>query len=154
MTLVELLGTAVPLGAGATALMDAWLLILKRRGVRTLDVALVGRWVGHLAGGRFAHVAIAGARPLRGERALRRQPLAGDELAQRDRGDEPLGDLLAGRARLEGGERAGELPDLGEAHAPLPSQRTRKRASTRAPSAIEDRSTASSSPWIARTRGP
>lgn len=58
------------IGIGATAFMDAWLALLKRMGVRTLDFALVGRWVGHLARGRIAHAAIAKAAPVRGERAL------------------------------------------------------------------------------------
>ena len=60
----------VLLGAGATAVMDAWLTLLKRIGVRTLDLALVGRWIGHLGHGTFAHDAIAHARPIRAERAL------------------------------------------------------------------------------------
>ena len=42
---------AAAVGAGATAVMDAWLALLARAGVRTLDVALIGRWVGHLARG-------------------------------------------------------------------------------------------------------
>lgn len=45
----------VLIGAGATAFMDAWLLLLKRLGVPTNNFALVGRWIGHLAQGRFAH---------------------------------------------------------------------------------------------------
>ena len=56
-------------GAGATAVMDAWLALLQRLGVRTLDVSLIGRWVGHLARGRFAHAAIAKAPPIPGELA-------------------------------------------------------------------------------------
>lgn len=55
-------------GVGATAIMDAWLAFLRRLGVRTLDLALIGRWAGHLARGRFAHAAIAKAAPIRGER--------------------------------------------------------------------------------------
>jgi len=31
------------IGSGATAVLDLWLLFLKRRGVATLDMALVGR---------------------------------------------------------------------------------------------------------------
>lgn len=58
------------IGVGATALMDAWLLLLGRMGVRTLDMALIGRWVGHLARGRLTHAAIARAQPIRAERAL------------------------------------------------------------------------------------
>jgi Protein of unknown function (DUF2938) len=58
------------IGAGATALMDAWLLLLKRLGVPTTNFALIGRWVGHLARGRLAHAAIAQARPVAGELSL------------------------------------------------------------------------------------
>jgi Protein of unknown function (DUF2938) len=57
-------------GAGATAVMDAWLAALARMGVRTLDMALVGRWLGHLARGTFAHDAIAKATAIPRERAL------------------------------------------------------------------------------------
>ena len=60
----------VLIGAGATVVMDAWLIVLKRMGVKTLDFALVGRWVGHLAHGRVAHAAIAKARPVAGERLM------------------------------------------------------------------------------------
>lgn len=52
-------------GAGAAALMDLGLWLQRR-----LDFGPVGRWVGHLAQGRFAHDAIAKATPVRGERAL------------------------------------------------------------------------------------
>ena len=60
----------VLIGLGATAVMDGWLIVLKRMGVKTLDFALVGRWVGHLAHGRVAHAAIAKARPVAGERLM------------------------------------------------------------------------------------
>jgi len=60
----------VLIGIGATAVMDVWLTLLARLGVRTLDFALLGRWVGHLPRGRFAHAAIAKAQPVAGERAL------------------------------------------------------------------------------------
>jgi hypothetical protein len=58
------------LGVGATAVLDAWLALIRRLGVPTLDFALVGRWVGHLARGRVAHAAIGRAQPIAGERAL------------------------------------------------------------------------------------
>jgi hypothetical protein len=60
----------VAIGAGATAVMDAWLALQQRMGARPLDFALVGRWVGNMRRGEFAHAAIANARPVRGERAL------------------------------------------------------------------------------------
>ena len=39
-------------------------------GVRGLDYAMVGRWLGHMPAGRFAHASIAAAAPVRGERVL------------------------------------------------------------------------------------
>jgi len=70
MTTLQSLAQVALIGVGATALMDAWLLLLGRMGVRTLDMALIGRWVGHLARGTLMHAAIARAGPIRAERAL------------------------------------------------------------------------------------
>jgi Protein of unknown function (DUF2938) len=67
-TLHDLVTVAL-IGIGATAVMDAGLAVQKRMGLRTLDFALVGRWVGHLLRGRIAHAAIAQAPPVKGERA-------------------------------------------------------------------------------------
>lgn len=61
---------AVVVGVGATAVMDLWLLLLKRSGVPTMDFALLGRWVGHVFHGRVAHEAIRRARPIAGEVGL------------------------------------------------------------------------------------
>ena len=70
MTLsVQDIPLAVLLGIGATAVMDALLLLLKRLGVPTLNFAFIGRWVGHLLRGQVAHAAIAKAAPVRGELA-------------------------------------------------------------------------------------
>jgi hypothetical protein len=60
----------VLIGAGATAFMDVWLLLLKRLGVPANNFALVGRWIGHLAQGRLAHASIAKAQPVPYERTL------------------------------------------------------------------------------------
>lgn len=60
----------IAIGAGATLLMDAWLLLLRRLGIATLSFALVGRWIGHLPRGQIRHAAIARAAPIRGELAL------------------------------------------------------------------------------------
>lgn len=57
------------IGIGATAVLDLWLLLLRRMGVPGLDFALLGRWVGHLRRGRFVHPAIARSEPIAGERA-------------------------------------------------------------------------------------
>lgn len=66
----EQLARIVAIGVAATAWMDAWLLILQRLGVPTLDLALVGRWVGHWRRGVFRHGAIAKAPPVQHELAL------------------------------------------------------------------------------------
>ena len=63
-----LLLTAI--GAGATLVMDAWLLLLNKCGIPTLNFAFIGRWVGHLSRGQVMHAAIARSVPIRGERAL------------------------------------------------------------------------------------
>lgn len=60
----------VTLGIGATAVMDLWLLLLKSLGVPTLNFSLLGRWVGHMPQGQWAHAAIAKASPVQGELAL------------------------------------------------------------------------------------
>ncbi|MES2940528.1 MAG: DUF2938 domain-containing protein [Pseudomonadota bacterium] len=68
---LEFLVRAVLIGAGATAVMDAWTVFTRRCfGVVPLDYAMVGRWIGHLPRGRLVHDAIARAAPVRGERAL------------------------------------------------------------------------------------
>jgi hypothetical protein len=59
---------SVSIGAGGTALMDIWLQLQKRVfGVPSLDYAMVGRWLGHLARGRLSHDNIAAASPVAGE---------------------------------------------------------------------------------------
>lgn len=59
------------IGMGATAIMDLWALFLKHGlGIPSLDYAMVGRWIGHLPQGRFAHTSIAQAAPVRGEAAI------------------------------------------------------------------------------------
>jgi hypothetical protein len=68
---LDLFLRGVLLGVAASALMDLWGLVL-RRGFRipTLDYALLGRWIGHMLRGQFAHDRIGDARPVPGERAL------------------------------------------------------------------------------------
>jgi hypothetical protein len=62
---------AVLIGIGATAAMDAWALFLRGCfGLPSLDYAMVGRWLGHLPGRRFAHANIAQAAPVAGEAAI------------------------------------------------------------------------------------
>ena len=58
-------------GAGATALTDLWV-VLRRRvfGTPLPNFGFVGRWVGHMARGRFRHDSIASAAPVRAERVI------------------------------------------------------------------------------------
>lgn len=68
MTFTAMFLAALPIGIGATAVMDLWGLLLRRLGVATLNFAMVGRWAGHLLQGRMRHEAIAKAEPVRHER--------------------------------------------------------------------------------------
>lgn len=59
---------AVAIGVGASLLMDAWNLLLKRVfGVPSLNYCLLGRWFLHMPGGTFFHSSIAAAPPRRFE---------------------------------------------------------------------------------------
>ncbi|MDP2770352.1 MAG: DUF2938 domain-containing protein [Giesbergeria sp.] len=62
--------TIALVGTGATAVLDAWLVLLQRLGVPTMNFALLGRWVGHGLHGRWRHAAMAQAAPVQRERAL------------------------------------------------------------------------------------
>src|SRR5690242_13207219 len=68
------LGLAVVvIGVSATASMDLWAALLWRCcRVASLDLALLGRWIGHFSRGRFRHAAIGRADAVRHERALGR----------------------------------------------------------------------------------
>jgi hypothetical protein len=68
---VELVLRGVLIGVGASALMDAWSLLLRRGfNIPTLDYALLGRWIGHFPQGRLFHKRIGAAEPVAGERPL------------------------------------------------------------------------------------
>jgi hypothetical protein len=59
------------IGLGATALVDLWTLLRHRCfGVAPPDYAHLGRWLAHMRRGRFRHVAIAAAAPVRHERLI------------------------------------------------------------------------------------
>ena len=59
------------IGLGATAVMDLWGLVRKRfLGIPPADYGLVGRWLAHMAYGRFRHDRISAAPPVRGERII------------------------------------------------------------------------------------
>ena len=56
------------IGVGATAIMDLWGLLRKLLfGGKSLDYALVGRWIAYMPQGRFRHDAIAAAPAKQGE---------------------------------------------------------------------------------------
>ena len=59
---------AMAIGIGATLVMDLWNLFLKRTfSIPSLNYCLLGRWVGHMAGGTLRHASIAAAKPKRHE---------------------------------------------------------------------------------------
>lgn len=58
------------MGIGATAIMDLWLILLKKLSIPTLNFALLGRWVGHVIKGQWFHPAISKTVPIQGELAL------------------------------------------------------------------------------------
>lgn len=66
----EMVYRIVLIGAGATVVMDAWLMFLKRLKVPTLNFAYIGRWIGNGPGFRWARDGIAKAPPVRGELLL------------------------------------------------------------------------------------
>lgn len=68
-TLHPLLHSAL-IGIGATLFMDAWLMVLNRLGVPTLNFAYIGRLAGHAAGGTFLHASIGKAAPVAHESLL------------------------------------------------------------------------------------
>jgi hypothetical protein len=68
---MQTLAWIVAVGIGATLVMDLWGLAQRRLlKARTLDYALVGRWVGHMTEGRLRHSQIAAVAPVRHERLL------------------------------------------------------------------------------------
>lgn len=63
--------SAIAIGVGATLLMDGWGLVRKQLlGIPPADYALVGRWLGHMAHGRFRHERIAAVRTIPAEALL------------------------------------------------------------------------------------
>jgi hypothetical protein len=62
---------ALLIGVGATAVMDIWAAARKWLfDIPRLDYALVGRWLAHLARGRFRHNPIAASPRIPGERLI------------------------------------------------------------------------------------
>jgi hypothetical protein len=58
---------AVFIGVGATIVMDLWALLLRLLGIPSLNLAFLGRWIGHLPDGQWTHESIAKAAPIKGE---------------------------------------------------------------------------------------
>ncbi|HEJ9094857.1 DUF2938 domain-containing protein [Serratia odorifera] len=59
------------IGILGTGVMDVWALILRKMfGIKPLDYALVGRWVGLMRHGQFCHRTIITTPPIAGERQL------------------------------------------------------------------------------------
>ena len=68
---MEHLMYAVPVGIGATVLMDLWGIARQPLfGIPRMNLALVGRWFGRMMAGEFRHAAISDAPPVRGERLI------------------------------------------------------------------------------------
>ena len=61
---------SILIGVGATLMMDAWAGLLRQFGIPSLNLSMLGRWVGHLPRGRFVHESIARSAPVEGELAL------------------------------------------------------------------------------------
>jgi hypothetical protein len=70
MTIMETGLRIIAIGIGATAVMDVWLMLLKRLGVPPQSFAMLGRWIGHWRHGQWRHERIAAAAPVRGELAV------------------------------------------------------------------------------------
>ena len=69
--LLTIIAGAAVIGVGATLIMDLWALVLRCGfGVASLDLALLGRWIGHLTRGQFRHERIAAAPAFRHERII------------------------------------------------------------------------------------
>lgn len=61
----------VPIGVGATLVMDGWALLRRQlMGTPLPDYGLVGRWIAWMTRGRFRHAAIRSTPAMRGERLL------------------------------------------------------------------------------------
>jgi hypothetical protein len=64
---IEFTLRAVLIGVGATVVMDVWAVVLRRFGVPSLNLALLGRWIGHLLRGHWKHANIVTATRVLGE---------------------------------------------------------------------------------------
>ncbi|WP_034279126.1 DUF2938 domain-containing protein [Alkanindiges illinoisensis] len=67
---INTIARIIIVGVGATAIMDLWLILLKKLNIPTLNFAFLGRWVGHAVKGQWFHPAISKTAPIQGELAL------------------------------------------------------------------------------------
>lgn len=59
---------AVFVGVGATLLLDVWTVFRRRFfGIKSLDLRLLGRWIGHIPRGRLVHQDISKSESISGE---------------------------------------------------------------------------------------
>ncbi len=66
---MDMLVGSILVGAGATVATDLWAIARRRVfGIAAPDYGLVGRWIAHMARGRFRHDRISGSAAVRGER--------------------------------------------------------------------------------------
>ncbi|NBF03433.1 DUF2938 family protein [Pseudomonas sp. Fl5BN2] len=69
--LMALILQALPIGVGATVILDLWAVFQQRvLKIPAANWAMVGRWIGHFPRGQFVHQNIALAAAVPGERAL------------------------------------------------------------------------------------
>ena len=62
---------ALPIGVGATAVIDLWAIVRRQLfGIALPDYGLVGRWLAQMPCGRFRHASIKAVAPVRGEHAI------------------------------------------------------------------------------------
>ena len=68
---IEIIIRAAVVGIGGTIILDLFSLLMQRLlGVPAPNWKMVGRWVGNMPRGRFAHTDMSRAEPVRGEHAL------------------------------------------------------------------------------------
>lgn len=71
MTGIEILFRAALVGIGGTVILDVYAALAQHfLGTPATNWKMVGRWIGHMPGGRFVHANIGQARPIPGEHAL------------------------------------------------------------------------------------
>jgi len=70
-TFLKYSAMTIAVGAGATAVVDLWAIVRRRLfGTPLPDYGLVGRWIAHMARGRFRHERIGQAAAVPSERSI------------------------------------------------------------------------------------